>query len=50
MLFLEDIKIEDYNYDLPREKIALFPSNQRDKSRLLIHKDNRISEDVFAHL
>ena len=33
-----DISINDYNYHLPDEKIALFPLKDRDQSKLLIYK------------
>ena len=32
------IKISDYNYDLPDERIAKFPIAQRDHSKLLVYK------------
>ena len=35
------IKISDYNYDLPDERIAKFPIAQRDHSKLLVYKDER---------
>ena len=44
------IKIEDYNYPLPEERIAKFPISQRDHSKLLIYKKGEISHDVFYHL
>ncbi|MEI6901124.1 MAG: S-adenosylmethionine:tRNA ribosyltransferase-isomerase, partial [Bacteroidota bacterium] len=44
------IRIEDYNYDLPEDRIAQFPLEQRDASRLLIWKDGEISHDQFLHL
>jgi S-adenosylmethionine:tRNA-ribosyltransferase-isomerase (queuine synthetase) len=44
------ISIEDYNYCLPEEKIAFFPCKNRDESRLLIFKDNIITEDVFKNV
>lgn len=47
---LRSIQIEDYNYPLPDNRIAQFPLQQRDASKLLILKDNQISEDVFSNL
>ena len=44
------IKISDYNYPLPDERIAKFPLAQRDHSKLLIYKHGQVSEDVFYHL
>lgn len=44
------IKISDYNYPLPDERIAKFPLAQRDHSKLLVYKHGLVSEDVFYHL
>lgn len=44
------IKISDYNYDLPDERIAKFPIAQRDHSKLLVYKYGEVSDDVFHHL
>ncbi len=44
------IKIEDYNYPLPDERIAKFPISRRDQSKLLIYNNGSISQDVFYHL
>ena len=42
------IDLEKYNYQLPDERIARFPVEPRDSSKLLIYKDLSISEDVFS--
>ena len=47
---IEDIKnisIKDFSYDLPNERIAKYPLENRDKSKLLIYKNGEISETVF---
>jgi S-adenosylmethionine:tRNA ribosyltransferase-isomerase len=44
------IKISDYNYPLPDEKIAKFPIAQRDHSKLLLYRHGEVSEDVFFNL
>ena len=44
------IRIDDYNYPLPDERIAKYPLPQRDHSKLLIYKDGAVSEDVFYHV
>ena len=44
------IKIADYNYTLPDERIAKFPLAQRDESKLLVYQDGHISEDSFCRL
>ena len=44
------IRISDYNYPLPEERIAQFPLSQRDHSKLLVYRSGEVSEDVFCHL
>ena len=44
------IKISDFNYDLPDERIAKFPLKERDQSKLLLYKHGKVSEDVFYNL
>lgn len=44
------LSISDFDYDLPDEKIALYPLEKRDESKLLIYKNNRIAEDVFKNI
>ncbi len=44
------IRIKDYNYELPNERIAKYPVPQRDHSKLLIYNRGDISEDVFYNL
>ncbi len=44
------IKISDYNYDLPDERIAKFPVTPRDHSKLLIYNKGEVSEDMFYNL
>ncbi len=44
------IKISDYNYNLPDERIAKFPLAQRDHSKLLIYNKGEISDDIFYNL
>ena len=47
---IPDIRIEDYNYPLPDERIAKYPLPQRDSSKLLVYKDGIPSESVFRNL
>lgn len=44
------IKISNYNYPLPDERIAKFPLPERDHSKLLLYKHGEVSEDVFTSL
>lgn len=46
----KDIHIEDYDYDLPNEKIAFYPLEQRNQSKLLVFDGERISNHIFADL
>lgn len=46
----KDIQIQDYNYELPDERIAKFPIAERDHSKLLIYNKGVVGEDVFYHL
>ena len=46
----KDIHISNYNYELPDERIAKFPKEERDHSKLLIYNKGQVGEDVFFHL
>lgn len=46
----QDIRIEDYAYELPDERIARYPLSPRDSSKLLIYRNKCISESVFSRL
>ena len=44
------IRIADYNYELPDERIAKFPLAERDSSKLLVYNHGEVSEDKFTNL
>ena len=44
------IKISDYNYPLPDERIAKFPLAVRDQSKLLVYRHGTIEETRFTSL
>ncbi|WP_195202779.1 S-adenosylmethionine:tRNA ribosyltransferase-isomerase [Phocaeicola massiliensis] len=44
------IKISEYNYPLPDERIAKFPLAVRDQSKLLVYRHGEVSEDTFTAL
>lgn len=45
-----DIRIEDFNYPLPDERIAKHPLAQRDECKLLLYKGGECSEHVFREI
>lgn len=45
---VEKIRIADYNYTLPDEKIAKYPLQKRDASKLLLFENNKISTVHFS--
>ena len=47
---IPEIRIEDYNYDLPDGRIAKYPLSERDASKLLLYKGESPSEQRFAHI
>ena len=50
MIDPKHIRISDYNYNLPDERIAKFPIAQRDHSKLLVYRHGEVSDDTFYHL
>ena len=46
----KNIKIQDYTYDLPQERIAKFPLEQRDHSKLLVYRNGKITHTFFYNL
>lgn len=47
---IPEIKIEDYNYPLPDERIAKYPLSERDASKLLIYRNGNLSQDRFRNI
>lgn len=47
---IPEIHISDYSYELPDEKIAVYPLSERDQSKLLVWQDGIISESVFSNI
>ena len=50
MINPRNIEIKSYDYNLPDERIAKYPLEERDKSKLLIYKNRGISERHFYNL
>ena len=44
------INLQEYQYDLPQEKIAKFPLKERAIAKLLVSKGNKISHHKFKNL
>lgn len=44
------IKITDFTYSLPQEKIASYPLQYRDQSKLLIYNKGIVSDTIFSSL
>ena len=47
---VKQINISDYNYNLPDERIAKFPLEKRDSSKLLTYVSGNVSTNVFCSL
>ncbi len=47
---VKNIRIEDFSYELPDERIARYPLNPRDSSKLLIYNGHEISESHYRNV
>ena len=47
---IPEIRIEDYTYDLPDERIAKYPLAERDSSSLLKYDNGQITKQAFKDL
>jgi len=47
---VQNINIAEYDYPLPDERIAKYPLAERDASKLLVLKNNEISQDHFRNI
>ncbi|MDQ3552546.1 MAG: S-adenosylmethionine:tRNA ribosyltransferase-isomerase [Bacteroidota bacterium] len=46
----KNLIIGNYTYDLPQDKVAFFPLQQRDASKLLVYKNQRIEDGNFSEI
>lgn len=44
------IDITEYNYYLPQERIAQYPAHNRDMSKLLVYRNNTITDTLFSNI
>jgi S-adenosylmethionine:tRNA ribosyltransferase-isomerase len=47
---MNKLDINEYKYNLPQERIALYPLAERDQSKLLVYRDNEITHSRFYQL
>lgn len=47
---VKDIRIADFDYPLPEDRIAKFPLAERDRSKLLVYRRGELSSSVFADI
>ena len=47
---IPEIRIEDYNYELPDEKIAKYPLSKRDASKLLHYESGNVDQKLFSDI
>jgi S-adenosylmethionine:tRNA ribosyltransferase-isomerase len=50
MYFHSKLLIDTYDYPLPESRIARYPLEQRDSSKLLVYNQQQITEDIFQHV
>ena len=50
MINVRDIFIDSYNYELPGDRIAKYPLQARDKSKLLVWRNGQVIESLFQNI
>lgn len=50
MTKIETLRIEDFNYELPDERIAKYPLSERDSSKLLVYRNGNVQETLFRKI
>ncbi|NCI49137.1 S-adenosylmethionine:tRNA ribosyltransferase-isomerase [Sediminibacterium roseum] len=46
----KNLPIRNFTYDLPDDRIAKYPLEKRDESKLLIYQNKAITQDVYANI
>jgi S-adenosylmethionine:tRNA ribosyltransferase-isomerase len=49
-IIMQEIKLSDYTYNLPDERIAKFPLPKRDESKLLVYQKGKLTHSVFKNI
>lgn len=47
---MQEVNMVDFQYALPPERIALYPHNPRDESKLLVYNKGNINHEIFKSL
>lgn len=50
IIAIPDINVNDYDYNLPEKRIAKYPLDERDASKLLVYRQGKISEEKFIDI
>lgn len=50
MISAQNIQIKDYYYELPQHRIASHPLEKRDECKLLVYKNQHISQTIFKNI
>lgn len=46
----KNLSITDFTYDLPNDRIAVYPTHPRDSSKLLVYKNGDIQHDIYNNM
>jgi S-adenosylmethionine:tRNA ribosyltransferase-isomerase len=46
----QDLRIEDFDYNVPADRIAQFPLAERDQSKLLLYQNGNLHHTIFKNL
>ena len=46
----KELRIEDFSYHLPEDRIAQFPKEERDSSKLLVYENGELQQDVYKNI
>jgi S-adenosylmethionine:tRNA ribosyltransferase-isomerase len=46
----QEVQIKDFTYNLPNDRIAKYPLEERDLSKLLVYQNGNITEDIYKNL